>query len=593
MTLLSPEKLPRPIRRIVPYIPLLVFVTIAVLLAGISFQTFRQIETLIVSDKLHDLGAIADLRAKQIGAWQKTQIRQGESFRNGNLLSDEFDRWLRQGAPSDMRKQRIQEMLAGILRLEAYQDISLFDSQGLVRISTTGRQRQNTEDAALAMEAMRSRKVAMSDIHVSENNAGEIRIDLVAPLVVVDGNGGQVVGAVIFRIDPHQFLYPLLQEWPTPSPSAETALVRRDGNDILFLNELRHLKGSALSLRIPLAAFTLPSAMAALGKTSAMDGFDYRGVAVVSEMRKVPGTNWFVISKVDKDELLAPVTRLEQWSLSLGLAFTLLGGILLFVWLKANHTRHKFLKEQHAAAVEREMLLKHFEYLTKYASDVIFVADASGRIIEANERAMEVYGYTREEFLHMQVRDFRDPAEDPAIVKEQTERLAELGELRYQSVNRRKDGTTLCVEVSARYIEVQGAKYMQAIIRDITDQKLFEEMRTEIERIGRINIVGEMASGLAHELSQPLGAASIYLDGCLNRMAENDWDREKLRNAVRQAHAQTQRAGRIISHLKELMRKQGRQRDMTDINLVIKDSSCSRNLTGIPSRLSTIFPICP
>lgn len=353
------------------------------------------------------------------------------------------------------------------------------------------------------------------------------------------------------------------------------------------------------------------------------------------------------------------------------------------------------------------MLIEHFAYIAKYANDAIFVADESGTIIEANELATEVYGYAREEFLQMQVLGFRDPSEDPAIAKGQMERIKGLGELRYESVNRRKDGTTFSVEVRARYIESQGVKYMQVIIRDlsesrragdalrkseecfrsmadkapimiwvaeanskqqswnrhdcrtffnqrwhdftglppdqsqnhnwqhtvhpedrarcldaceaafrnahpfkleyrlrrhdgafrwvldageprftedgkmfgfigtcvdVTDQKLFEEMRSEVERNGRINIIGEMTSALAHELSQPLSAASIYLDGCLNRMAENDWDEEKLHNAVRQAHAQTQRAGKIIGHLKELMRKQGRKRDMMDINSVIKDS---------------------
>lgn len=474
MTLLSPEKYARPISKIAPYIPLLFLVAVAAVFAGISFHTFRQIETLIVSDELNDLGAIADLKVRQIGDWQKMHIQQGEFFRNGSLLPEEFDLWLRQGAPSDVRKQRIRQALAGRLHQEGYKEISLFDRRGLIIMSTATEQRQNTEDTALVTEAIRSRKVAMSDIYRSEINTGEIRIDLVAPLLVGDGNGDRVVGAVLFKIDPHPFLYPLLQEWPTPSRSAETTLVRRDGNDVLFLNEVRHVKGSALSLRIPLAAFTLPAVMAVQGKTSALDGFDYRGVAVVSEMRKVPGTNWFIVSKVDKDELLAPITRLKQWSLSLGLAFALLGSILLFVWIKANQTRQKFHKEQHAAAVEREMLLKHFAYLTKYANDIILVADESGKIVEANQRAAEAYGYTREELLRMRIPDIRPPTDNPAFFEGQIKQIIDLGELRFEDINWRKDGTSFPVEVSARFIEVQGVKHVQFILRDITERRRAE-----------------------------------------------------------------------------------------------------------------------
>jgi len=822
----TPEKISRPIRKAAPYVPLLLFFTIAVLFAGISFQAFRQMETLILRDELNTIGAIANLKVKQIGDWHKRQIRRGESFQNGDLMPEYFDLWLRQAAPPDSYKHKIHEMLVGLLRVDGYQEISLFDQQGLVRISTAKDPWQDREDAELVAEAMRSRKVSMSDIHRRKNKTREISISLVAPLVVADANGGQVVGAVVFRIDPHYFLYSLLQEWPTPSPSAETLLVRRDGNNVLFLNELRHLKGSLLSLHIPLTRSTLPAVMAVLGKTSSMSGFDYRGVPVVSEMRKVPGTEWFMVSKVDKEELLAPITRLKQWSLTLGLAFTLLGGILLFGWLKANHTRHKLLKEQHAAAVEREILLKHFEHLTKYANDIILVIDVTGRILEANERAVEAYGYTREELLRMGIPDIRLPADDPAVFNGQIKQIMELGELRFEDINRHRDGTSFSVEVSARLIEVQGVKYIQGILRDITvrkyaeeelrlhsaivshmeegiflisvrdgmivyanpkfeqmfgyefggligkhissindpafsdpeklakligevliregswegevhnvkrdgtpfwcyasvstfehhrygtvwvaihqditerklaesrlreseerframadkapimiwmaeandkrhdcrtffnqrwhdftgltsehlqdhrwhlsihpddrancldkcevafrnagpfmleyrlrrhdgvfrwvqdagvprfaedgkflghigtcvdmtDQKLFEEMRTEIERIGRVNIVGEMTSLLAHELSQPLSAASIYLDGCLNLMVENDCDRELLRKGLKLAHVQTQRAGNIINHLKELTRKQRHKSEMIDINSVIKDS---------------------
>lgn len=475
MALAFSEKLSRPIRKIAPYIPLVVFVTIAALIAGISFQAYRQAETLILQAELKDLGAIADLKVKQISDWKKRYLEKGDFYRSGTLLQEEFDLWLQQGAPSGAHKQRIQAMLDDIQRLDGYQDISLYDRQGLARISTTKNPRRNMEYEKLVMDAMRSGKAAMSDIHRSESNAEEIVIDLVAPMVSDSGNGEQVVGAVKFQIDPHRFLYPLLHEWPTPSLSAETSLVRRDGDAVLFLNEVRHLKGSALSLRVPLAAFTLPAAMAVLGKTSTMDGFDYRGVPVVAEMRRVPGTDWFMVSKVDKAELLAPITRLKQWSFSLGLAFALLGGMLLYVWLKSNHIRQRLLKEQHAAAVEREMLLQHFAYLTRYANDVIFVADESGRIVEANERAMEVYGYTREEILQLHVQDFRDPSEDPAIVKRQMERIVELGELCFETASRRKDGTQLIVEVSVRCIESQGVRYLQAIIRDITMRKRAEE----------------------------------------------------------------------------------------------------------------------
>jgi PAS domain S-box-containing protein len=109
------------------------------------------------------------------------------------------------------------------------------------------------------------------------------------------------------------------------------------------------------------------------------------------------------------------------------------------------------------------------------------------------------------------------------------------------------------------------------ICTDITEHKVFEKIRVEMEHMDRLNIAGEMASGLAHELSQPLSAANTYLDACLRRMAEGNWDHVTLQEAVRRAHDQTVRAGKIIGHLKDIVRKQKYERTMLDINSVVKD----------------------
>jgi len=107
---------------------------------------------------------------------------------------------------------------------------------------------------------------------------------------------------------------------------------------------------------------------------------------------------------------------------------------------------------------------------------------------------------------------------------------------------------------------------------DVTEHKLFEEVRVEMEHAGRLQIAGEMASGLAHELSQPLSAANNYLSAGLRQMADSDWDKERLLKTLRLAHAQTERAGQIISHLKDMVRKRGQERTMLDINSLARDT---------------------
>ncbi|MDO8988878.1 MAG: PAS domain S-box protein [Sideroxyarcus sp.] len=483
MTLLAAASRNLLVKSIKPFFPLLVYAAAAALLVSIYFSAFRQIEALILREKLNYLGATADEKVAQIATWRDTQTRIGESVSHNSLLAAEFELWLGEGGGPGMHRQRLAQRLGELRYVNGYTSVVLLDRRGKVQMSLPDGSHLGANDLRVVGQAMDTGKPLFSDIHRHGANEQDVSIDLIVPLTSARKGGGRVVGAVLLQIDPALYLYPVIRTWPTPSESAETLLARRDGEDALFLNELRHKKAPALTLRVPLSSQNLPTALALRGEQNTTDGIDYRGVPVVAEMRRVPGTDWIVISKVDRDELFEPITRLENWAMGIGILYVGIGGVLLLVWLYGQRARNQFLQVQHDAAVQRSMLLKHFEYLTRYANDIIVITDVNGNIVEANERALESYGYTREEFLTMQVPELRDRAEDPALYAAQMKRLQDAGELLYETRAQRKDGSTFPVEVSARMITVEGVKYMQGIIRDVSERKQVEEVLRKSESL--------------------------------------------------------------------------------------------------------------
>ena len=128
------------------------------------------------------------------------------------------------------------------------------------------------------------------------------------------------------QIDPGKILYPIIRRWPTPSPSGEVLLVRREGDSVLYLNELRHRAGTALRLKLPASDPYLPAARAVSGFEGLMTGDDYRGVEVLAVTRRVPGAAWFIVAKLDRDEALGP---LQARSLTVAL-------IAVISWLLVN-----------------------------------------------------------------------------------------------------------------------------------------------------------------------------------------------------------------------------------------------------------------
>ena len=136
--------------------------------------------------------------------------------------------------------------------------------------------------------------------------------------------GGGLWGCFSCRIDPEVYLYPFIQRWPEPSETAETLLVRREGKDVVFLNELKFQKNAALTLRIPLGNQDVPSVKAVLGWKGMVEGHDYRGVPVLAAVRAIPDSPWFLVARMDAAEVYRPM-RETMWLMLLLVGALLVG----------------------------------------------------------------------------------------------------------------------------------------------------------------------------------------------------------------------------------------------------------------------------
>lgn len=128
---------------------------------------------------------------------------------------------------------------------------------------------------------------------------------------------------------------------------------------------------------------------------------------------------------------------------------------------------------------ESEETLQRFELLSRYVHDIIIFYRVDGRIIDANQSAANAYGYTREELLQLSVRDLQAEY-TTAILDEQIKKADSEGSL-YETVHQRKDGSVMTVEVSTRFIDMNGEPVLVSIIRDVTERKRLEALRAESE----------------------------------------------------------------------------------------------------------------
>ena len=117
--------------------------------------------------------------------------------------------------------------------------------------------------------------------------------------------------------------------------------------------------------------------------------------------------------------------------------------------------------------------------------------------------------------------------------------------------------------------------YVNIYGRDITAVRSAErqarEHQQELIHVSRLSTMGEMATGLAHELNQPLSAIANFASGCSRRLQSSSDDTESIIYALGQINTQASRAGEIIKRLRGLVAKQPPVRSYADMNQLLRE----------------------
>jgi two-component system cell cycle sensor histidine kinase/response regulator CckA len=268
---------------------IMALVSAVILTGGYLFYHFQEQQT---RQNIKDgLLVVAQLKTEQIAEWRSERLVTANILVGSPFFAEGVERFM--ASPVDIEaKDKVLARLAIIEKSYPYQDILLTDTDGKVLLSLNNSMNY-LGDIALAQlaVAIKEQKAVLTDFHYPPDSDSP-HMEVIAPIFPWGRDSPQAIGAVVFYINPSNYLYPLLQSWPMPNETAETLLVERDGDQVLFLNELRNQEDTALKLRIPLSQQKDPAVMAVLGKEGVVEGRDYRGVEVLSATKHIPDSPW-------------------------------------------------------------------------------------------------------------------------------------------------------------------------------------------------------------------------------------------------------------------------------------------------------------
>ena len=457
------------------------------LLAALGYQYHRGQVLEFRQVKLDELDAIANLKMEQIRRWRQEHLATVAAVLDLPSLARQAQALIDQ--PDDTQARAAVEAwmrrLAGRLR---YQRIRLVDPRMVTLMTWPAGAPGEPAVCREAVQGLSGPGLLLSDLH--RGAPGQpAHLDVVAPLWLDPDDPNPAgpepgpVGLLVCELSAEVFPYPVLARWPAPTPSAtaEIELVRREGNDVLYLNELRHCPGTAMRLRFPMSRKDLPAVQAVLGQRATLEEKDYRGHLVLAAHRRVPESPWYLVVKMDLAEIYAPLEGRGMIAAATVLGLALLAGFgLRMAWQgqKLEYTRNELAAER-----QRQALAQRVTLLLKQANDAILLTDSRWQIADANDRALELYGYTAEELKGLSLRELH-----AAEARGQFDGLAPArmpGSITETS-HRAKDGSVFPVEISARTVEFEGQPFHQFIVRDIRERRHKE---AEIRRLNRLYAV--------------------------------------------------------------------------------------------------------
>ena len=452
-------------------------------------------------EKYNELKAIADLKTNEIVQWHNERLSEASFFSKHEMMVEETYRLVN---GNNQSAKILQKSLIHLVDGKRYDNIFILNTNGSIIFSLDSSfSMVDSTTINLNQKIQNTRNILFSDFYICSYHKS-IHFDIIAPFIDKKNN---VFATLIFRVNPNDYLYPIIQNWPTPSKSAETLIVRSDGDSVLFLNELRHIKETALRLKMPTSLVNLPANKAILGRTGIFEGIDYRNINVISDLRSIPGTNWYMVAKIDKDEIFKELYK-EAIFITVLTLLIILFLVTFLTWIYNSRQKNMYKK---LLANEIELHESHEEFrATLYSiGDGVITTNKVGLIKQMNGVAEHLTGWNEKDakgkklevVFHIINEDTREKVETP--VKKVLKEGMIVG-LANHTVLISKDGKEIPIADSGAPIkDITGnITGVVLVFRDQTESRFQQKILKESEE--RFQLLFNKA---------PLGYQSLDFDG--------------------------------------------------------------------------------
>lgn len=353
-------------------------------------------------------------------------------------------------------------------------------------------------------EALATRQPLQSSPYIGDHD-GVTSIDFVVPLLHRGMDHAPPSGAVVLHKHLDDSIIDLILDWPAQTRSSEVLLARREGQSLIFIARPRLGSLPGQSMALPLEEFAhLPTAIALRAREAgAARTFDYRGVEILAAYVPVSGTNWVLVAKTDRAEVLAPFMRMVLLVTALLAGFALVLMALLGRFWRAQAENLHLAERSNRLELLMESEAR-YRAITESAQEAIITADAAGRIVDWNPAAEALFGYPRSEIVGqplvtlapVRMREAADARYHRMMHQNAPEPRGSYHEL----LARHRDGHDLLVQVAASRWRTAAGDFSTFTLRDIGEQRRYQLEREEA--LARLEKMAANLPGVVYQFRQ-------------------------------------------------------------------------------------------
>lgn len=326
---------------------------------------------------------------------------------------------------------------------------------------------------------------------------------------------------IISRFNARGNLFKVLKEGIDPSNNMESLLFQVKNGITTYISDSRFLGDIAFRLQSEKNILNIAE-LVRTNNENFIRGMDYRGKLVFAYLNYLPKWDWYLLVKVDQDETLSEIkkTYIKIFGTILSVTF-----FFIFIMLRlVKKEREKYLQETDALRKQKEIIKRQYEQITKIANDAIIISDKENRIIDYNNKFLMFYEIDKSDFLGFNLLDlFSESLRNKW--NDYLRNIKDNNGLVFEAVHKTAKGEPFNVQVSAKFIEIEGQEYLIQIIRDFEERKRIEDelkaAKTKAEESDRLK--SNFLSMMSHEVRTPINIILGAVDILKSNLSEENY----------------------------------------------------------------------